>query len=161
MQQLDLAKRYLQRMENIYEGVCVSDFYTRESCDDDVTSFFIHCYHIKDWIIQLSKLKTPPKHLDAYINSHKALMICADLANGSKHCKLTRSLRTAKQPHITGIQRQSTNIHSHEKKEKIRSKYTILNDTELYDALTLAKECISLWEAYMSDLQREYENLVN
>lgn len=158
MEQFERAKRYLIRMEKIYEGI-FSSSHDKESYDDDVISFFIHCYHVRDWIIHLNKLGLGAQQVDAYINTHKPLMICADLANGSKHCKLTRSLRTERQPHISGKERRTSGwLTDKGGGEVMKCKYSVLSNTEFLDALDLAKECIALWEAYMNDLQETYNN---
>lgn len=158
MEQLERAKRYLARMEKMYEGV-LSSSHDRESYDDDVVSFFIHCYHIRDWIIHLNKLGITAKEVDLYINSHRSLMICADLANGSKHCKLTRSLRTERQPHIAEKRRETSGwLTSNGGGEVMTSKYTVLSNGELFDALDLARDSISLWEKYSKIHQEAYRD---
>ncbi|EPF6752170.1 hypothetical protein NPI09_004770, partial [Escherichia coli] len=90
----------------------LQDITNEEDYDDDVISFFIHCYHIRDWIIHLNTLNIRANHVDIFINEHQALKICADLANGSKHCKLTRSMRTGRQPHIAAKQKQTSTWYS-------------------------------------------------
>ena len=154
MEQFERTKRYIVRMEAIYAGLFSSSGHDKEAYDDDVVSFFIHCYHIRDWIIHLNRLGITAREVDSYINSHRALRICADLANGSKHCKLTRSLRTDSQPHISGTERQtSTWLSGSGGGEVMKCKYTILSSTEFIDALELARECVQLWESYISKLE--------
>lgn len=156
MEQLERARRYLARMEKIYEGI-FSSSHDKESYDDDVISFFIHCYHIRDWIIHLNKLGITAKEVDSYINSHRSLMVCADLANGSKHCKLTRSLRTERQPHILGKRRDTSGwLTSNGGGEVMACKYTVLSNEEFLDALDLARDSISLWNKYTETLQEKY-----
>lgn len=156
MEQLERAKRYLARMEKIYEGI-FSSSHDRESYDDDVVSFFIHCYHVRDWIIHLNKLGITAKEVDLYINSHRCLMICADLANGSKHCKLTRSLRTERQPHISGKRRDTSGwLTGNGGGEVMTCKYTVLSNEEFLDALDLARDSILLWDKYTETLQEAY-----
>ena len=79
--QLHRVRRYLERINRIYEGTYVAvdsaDYY-----DDEVVSFFIHCHHIRDWILQLSKLPISSKQIDDFINQHEELKICADCSNG-------------------------------------------------------------------------------
>ncbi len=106
MEQIERANRYLGRIRQMYEGV-IDPHRDRELYSDDVISFFMHCYHIRDWIIQLSKVRVTAKEVDAFINKHEALRVCADLCNGSKHCKLRR-LRTEKQPHLASKQHRSS-----------------------------------------------------
>lgn len=128
--------------------------YGGEEFDDDVISFFIHCYHVRDWIVHLNKLGVTARQVDAYIDRHRALKICADLANGSKHCKLTRSLRTDRQPQIAGKERYASAwIAGDGGGEIMRCKYTILSNTDFVDALELATECIYLWSLYVKELR--------
>lgn len=142
------------RMEGIYEGIFSSSGHDKEAYDDDVVSFFIHCYHVRDWIIHLNRLGITARQVDSYIDSHSALKMCADLANGSKHCKLTRSLRTNRQPHISGKERQtSTWLTGGGGGEVMKCKYTILSSTDFIDALELARECVRLWESYICELE--------
>lgn len=154
MEQFERTKRYLARIEGLYSGVFSASGHDRDTYDDDVISFFIHCYHIRDWIIHLNKLGITVRQVDSYINEHKELRICADLANGSKHCKLTRSLRTECQPHIAGKERRtSTWLTSNGGGEVMKSKYTVLSNTELLDALELAKECVNLWGSFIDKMK--------
>lgn len=158
MEQFERTKRYLKRIERIYAGI-FSSGYDKESYDDDVLSFFIHCYHIRDWIVHLNKIGITARQVDTYINAHRALRICADLANGSKHCNLTRSLRSGRQPHIAGKERHTftRSTNSGDDIEVTKCKYSVLCNTELVDALELATECVQLWEAYMRELEENYE----
>ncbi len=141
------------RIEGLYEGVLSSSGHDKNAYDDDVVSFFIHCYHIRDWIIHLNTLDITAKQVDGYINQHKALKVCADLANGSKHCKLTRSMRTERQPHIVGKERRTSTWHTGSGGgEVMKCKYTIVSNTEFLDALELARESVELWESFINEL---------
>ncbi|PWC22803.1 hypothetical protein DDT52_00590 [Brenneria roseae subsp. roseae] len=154
MEQIERSKRYLTRMEKIYSGIFSSSDHDKEGYDDDVISFFIHCYHIRDWFIHLNRLNINASQVDIFINKHQALKICADLANGSKHCNLTRSLRTGRQPHIAGKQKEtSTWLTGSGSGKVMKCKYTILCNNTLYDALQLARECIQLWDSYISEIK--------
>lgn len=154
MEQLDRANRYLERIKGIYSGVFCLKGHDKEAFDDDVISFFIHCYHVRDWIIHLNKVGVNARHVDSYIDRHKALRICADLANGSKHCKLTRSLRTDRQPQIAGKERYATTwLSGGGGGEMMRCKYTVLSNSDFIDALELATECMNLWELYVKELR--------
>lgn len=160
LEQFERTKRYLVRIERIYEGIFSSTGHDKEDYDDDVVSFFIHCYHVRDWIIHLNRLGITARQVDFFIDSHRALKICADFANGSKHCKLTRNLRTDDQPYIVGKERQtSTWVTGNGGGEVIQCKYTILSNSDFFDALVLAKECVLLWESYVNDLQDHYKQI--
>lgn len=157
LEQFERAKRYLARMENIYAGIFSGSGHDGEAYDDDVVSFFIHCYHVRDWIVHLNKIGVTARQVDSYIDSHQALRICADLANGSKHCKLTRSLRTDHQPHIAGRERHTTTwLTGNGGGDVMKCKYTVLSSAVVVDALELARECIQLWELYLLKLKAAY-----
>ena len=144
----------------IYTGVFSSTGHDKYKYDDDVISFFIHCYHVRDWIIHLNKVGMDSQQVDDYINQHKALKICADLANGSKHCELTRSLRTSKQPHVAYKEHQTSTWHTDEGGgEVMESKYGIYTGTETLDALELATECVNLWSQFIEQIQNAHKNV--
>jgi len=154
LEQIERTKRYLKKLEHIYAGIFSSTGHDKDAYDDEVISFFIHCHHIRDWIVHLNKVGVTARQVDAYIDSQRALRICADLANGSKHCKLTRSLRSNRQPHIVGKERHTSIwLTGGGGGEVMKSKYTVVCNTELIDALELATECVQLWESYTSELK--------
>jgi len=146
MEQIERTKRYLERMRKIYSGVeYIKD---KQYYIDDVFSFFVHCHHIKDWIIQLHNSGTETsrkKAVKIFINQHYELKICADLCNGTKHCNLKNQL-TDNQPCIAGRCFTSSND------EITKGKFTILSNEKCYDALELAEECMKLWESYLENL---------
>ena len=73
MEQIERTKRYLKRIENIYAGTFSSSGHNKHDYDDDVISFFIHCYHIRDWIIHLNLKDITAQEIDSYINNHHYL----------------------------------------------------------------------------------------
>jgi hypothetical protein len=66
--------------------------------EDDLWSFFQNCWHLKDWIKNDDTLdaKIRTKIVDE-AHASPALMVCADLANASKHLKLDPKYRKNKQ----------------------------------------------------------------
>jgi hypothetical protein len=151
MEQLERTRRYLKRLRQIYAGVpYISD--TREYYADDVLSFFIHCYHIKDWIIRLNLLGVTQNDVDEFINAHDELKICADLCNGTKHCELTQRPRTGRQPHLAGRQFMSSGIN--DEMHTIHGKFHILANGVFHDALDLAERCMQLWDNYVNGLTK-------
>jgi len=154
LEQFERTKRYLERIRALYAGMFSSSGHDKDAYDDDVISFFIHCHHVSDWIIHLNTVGITAKQMDNFINQHMPLKICTDLANGSKHCKLTRSMRTLKQPHIVGKERRSSTwTTGNGGAEHMKSKYTILAGSEVYDALELAEECVQLWTQVIEEIK--------
>lgn len=154
MEQLERTKRYLEKIRVIYSGIFSSAGHDKRSYDDDVISFFIHCYHVRDWIIHQNCVGVTAAEVDKFIDSHLPLRICADLANGSKHCKLTKKPRTERQPHISGKEYRTTIWYSEEGGgENMRAKYTISSYMKIHDALLLAEECVVLWEGFVEQMR--------
>ena len=156
MEQIERAKRYLERIRKIYGGTALP-WEERICLQDDVISFFMHCYHIKDWIIELSRVKVTPQEINEFINKHEALKICADLCNGSKHCQLTRTPKTGQQPHIVSSQYQTG---SNNESVFVKGRFSVLSNQEFHDALELAEECMALWNAFIADLQTKYNQKI-
>jgi hypothetical protein len=145
MEQLDRATRYLERMREIYAGT-FSTHHDKDRYEDDVVSFFVHCHHVGDWFTQLNKVGMTQAQVNAFINRHEALRVCADLCNGSKHYKLTRTLRTGRQPHIALKQyKASTWLTNGGGGEVLEGRYSILTASGTIDALALAEQCLKLW----------------
>lgn len=152
MEQLERAQRYLNRMRSIYAGVFAQD-HNRQDYEDDVLSFFMYCYHVRDWIVRLNRVGVTAKDVDQFINSKPCLRICTDLCNGSKHCTLTRPARSGSQPHMTGKQYStSTWLTGSGGGEVLQARYTILTTQGAVDALGLAEECINCWQTYVGEL---------
>ncbi|EGR0148418.1 hypothetical protein FRN29_21560, partial [Vibrio alginolyticus] len=76
-QPLDRAKRYLNRIESI-DQTRFSEEWKEEELSDDFYSFFVWCYHIKDWLIQRDDVDTT--EIEKFINVNESLSICADMA---------------------------------------------------------------------------------
>ena len=155
LEQLERAKRFLNRIRQLYAGEG-TPYEENKNHDDDVISFFIHCYHVKDWIINSNKIGISRKEVENYINDNEALRICADLCNGEKHFKLQRNSRTGKQPHLAS--RNYSNLFftpESGQRPRIKGSYKILSKDSFYDALKLAETCVELWDAFINDKTRQ------
>ena len=146
MQQLERTRRYLDRIRRLYRGV-PAEWDRRLEFEDDVYSFFVHCYHVRDWFFHLNKINLTEKELEGFVEKHHALRICADLCNGTKHCTLTKKLRTNDQPHLIG--RKSVG-HSEGiipgQESILSSQFTIMSEGKQYDALEVAEACMFAWD---------------
>jgi hypothetical protein len=149
MEQVDRANRYLKRMRGVYGGVFLTSD-DRDLYEDDVLSFFMHCFHIRDWILHLNQVGITAQQLDLFINRHEALRVCADLCNGTKHCKLKRSTRSGRQPHVATKSYASTTwLTGSGGGNAVKGKYTILTASGPVDALELGEECMLLWGEFI------------
>ena len=77
--QLDRVRRWLERIEN------QSD---RRDVDyqDKSWAFFQFCWHLKDWVLNDAVVPASTKKIvkDA-AHASKLLLVCRDMANGTKH----------------------------------------------------------------------------
>jgi hypothetical protein len=81
--QLDRARRFLARVQSL-------DPRRDVDYQDDVWAFFQNCWHIKDWLHH--DYKVPQSIRDRVIaeaHASRILHVCRDMANGTKHRKLT------------------------------------------------------------------------
>jgi hypothetical protein len=58
---------------------------------DATQSFFEAVHHLKDWLGNDPSSGVTKADGDSFVNASPVLQLCADLANGSKHLRLTRS----------------------------------------------------------------------
>jgi hypothetical protein len=133
----------------MYSGVRLTKE-TKEECEDEVFSFFVNCYHIKDWLPRDRSLRVSGKLIRDFIDSHLELKICGDLCNGAKHCVLSRTPWTGSQPVLAGrlYESEGTNGVFH----TIKCKFTILSNGQFYDALELAQRCMALWDGFLASV---------
>jgi hypothetical protein len=158
MEQLERAERYLGKVRAIYTGVFAQS-HDRRSHEDDLVSFFMHCYHVRDWIAHLNKVGVTAKDIDTFINTNPCLQICADLCNGSKHCELTRTPRSGSQPHVTGkAYEASTWFVGSGGGEVLRARYSIMTSTGVVDALQLAEQCMDCWRQFVAELTLKHQD---
>lgn len=147
MQQFHRVERYLRRIRRIYSGV---PHVTRDTKDyeDDVTSFFIQCHHLADWIIDHYAGVTTKNEVRQFVKSHQELLLCADLCNASKHCKLQR-VRTGSQPNLAGKDWAIATYKAETKRPvTFFGKYRIVSGADNFDALEVAEASFRLWRDF-------------
>jgi len=103
--QLSRALRYLLRLRRrrafSRKGV-VEEIITH---DDDLISFFMHCWHVKDWVQNDAAVPDETRKLVvADAHASEPLRVCADIANGSKHLQLDRPKVGGKGAALTDIE---------------------------------------------------------
>ena len=113
---------------------------------DDIYSFFMNCYHLKDWIRNDPSGSSIAGKVEGYINTTPELSLCADICNGLKHLTLTTH-RSGEKPEFgprkfeVGIGAEPTTIAAH---------YTINTDSGPIDAFSLATKCLEAWEKLLA-----------
>jgi hypothetical protein len=114
---------------------------------DTVQSFFEAVHHLKDWLGNDLSSGITRDDGDSLIDRSTTLQLCADLANGSKHFKLTRRTRTGDP--ATGIARNDVTVFVGTGTSAHRF-YVQSAGTE-YDVLQLAEDAVVEWHKFLSD----------
>jgi hypothetical protein len=112
---------------------------------DTVQSFFESVHHLKDWLGNDPSSGVTKADGDSLINGSQVLPLCAGLANGSKHLKLTSS-RTG-DPSTT-ITRNDATVFAGTGNSAHRS-YVESAGTE-YSVLQLAEAAVNEWTSFLS-----------
>ncbi|MGA2585908.1 MAG: hypothetical protein ABSF88_02610 [Candidatus Aminicenantales bacterium] len=134
-----MTKRYYDAFKSINEGSPEFPFLSKF---DIVQSFFIFCYHLKDWLNNDLNIKV--EDIRELFSSNPELRYCADLCDGFKHLRRTKKLHSKSQP-------------DYEKKvfefrEEIRipgCKFIISTDQGDMDAFILASKCMDIWYEFI------------
>jgi hypothetical protein len=149
-------------MQRSYDRFCEikSGLADKVSADyeDDVYAFFMHCYHLKDWVKNDSDIKAQMPNIDTdvehFINDSEALSLCADLCNSLKRLELNRG--HSSEPRIFGRKRyhHQLNIGS---RSSIRLEWLVeRKDKPPIDALELATESIAEWDKFLQRFHSFY-----
>ena len=147
MLQFHRVERYLHRIRRIYAGI-PHVYKSTKYYEDDIRSFFIHCHHLCDWITQEYPGLVTKHQVDAFINQHEALRVCADLCNSSKHCKIQK-VRNGNLPSMAVHDGYIvTYLESMKKPITFFGKYRIIAGRDSFDALELAETAFKLWRDF-------------
>jgi hypothetical protein len=112
---------------------------------DTVLSFLEAVHHLKDWLQNDPSSGIAKAAGDSLINGSTTLQVCADLANGSKHLKLTSS-RTG-DPSTT-IARNDATVFVGTGTSAHR--FYVESAGVEYDVLHLAEDATAEWHKFLS-----------
>lgn len=125
----------LARIQDIYDGRAEPE--GTEGAVYDVYSFFLHCFHLRDWIQKDSQLANSVRdQAQSHLKGSPELSVCADVANRSKHSVLTRSytgnLQTGPSGNDVTVMGGGHASHA----------FRVSSGGGEWDALDLAKACV-------------------
>ena len=116
---------------------------------DNLMSFFIQAWALKDWIKNDAKISISGFNIEEECKKYSSLMLCADLANKFKHLILTKSRKDADIAGYGVTIYVSTIGASHKNRHPAKSKFTFLvkdKEGNKYKAIDLVKEIITDWQ---------------
>jgi hypothetical protein len=155
--QLKRAYRWLARLESkstystndINNPLPLEDL---EEYEDFLYALFQNCWHVKDWILSDS---SAPKTLKDAVRrvveegAIDALMLCADVANGSKHVSGPKPRRDAKRGAKTIGEIE---IEIGGDNAKTTYTYKVSDDSgNSYDAIAVARQALKEWEGIIAE----------
>lgn len=141
--QWDRVQLGLARIEAVYAGRPEPEGTAGASYD--VFTFFVNCHHLVDWIASDAKLtRSTQRNARALVSKSNELKMCADLANRSKHCALTRA-RTG-DPSTGPSGNDATVMIGRGAQHAFR---VTSGGVEL-DALDLARACVMSWRTFLA-----------
>jgi hypothetical protein len=112
---------------------------------DTVQSFFESVLHLKDWLGNDPLSGVTKATGDSVINTSQVLRLCADLANGSKHLRLTHSRAgdtstTIARNDVTVLVGTGTSAH----------RFYVQSAGTEHDVLQLAEAAVNEWISFLS-----------
>jgi hypothetical protein len=143
--------------KRIQESINKNDMIIILESVDMIYAFFQNCYHLKDWIkADKPQLKREVENLFKESNKDPDVLcmkVCADLCNGSKHCRIDPKFYPPKIDKDTDVKEIITKSHFNitDRSFKFSISYNVQADNHNFDALELAKHCIDRWKLFMND----------
>jgi hypothetical protein len=141
------------RSEELHNGIPIrKQWDARVTYRDYAHAFFIFCYHIKDWIINdIGVNQVTETEVEEFINDSPSLGYCADIANGVKHLKLNRNIRSKSQPKMSTSETRIVAIVGKGEKVDVKEFQYISTDEGEIEAFDLASKCIREWQEFIED----------
>jgi hypothetical protein len=143
-------KEQLDRIKRLKEDIKRFSIPTDDNFKDAVdafTSFFIQCYHLRDWLFESYYKK---RDVDIFISNSVYLSLCRDMANKQKHREINKY-----NPHnhlvehdINGISTSIIPYYDPFKKES-RFGIDVREFGTLLDVIELAEKCVEEWERFV------------
>jgi len=143
------VNRWYDRFGKIDAGV--EHYQPSDFSDDEMWSFFINCYHFKDWLKNDPASGLSNQEVEDFVDKSANLRLCGDLANGSKHAVLTRA-RVDKSTRLKS-RKFKFDMHAgqgeHNPFPTLAVKYVIEANGVTYDTFGLATDCLKEWQSFL------------
>lgn len=160
------SKPYLEQFERIKRWNRILNEIKVSNASEDKTdyqvdciySFFINCFHLKDWLIHSKVISKDT--VNKFINNHKEMKVCRDICNGVKHLSLTdpsigKDVKCDCGFHGVFLHREYDSYQEVLKNNNLVGNitYNIFAEYEKFNAFTLADRCVKLWESFLKENQ--------
>jgi hypothetical protein len=161
-----MKKPYQEQFERVQRFYLKIDPQSKDHGDqeeyyDNLLSFFLHAWHLKDWIKNDESIHGI--NIEDIVTGYKPLMICADIANRAKHFTLDNERSGFKQskndvtliPPCLTIQLNPANeLSRFDKKVECISHFAYYYSDDMgseYEAIALAKLILNDWSDILAN----------
>jgi hypothetical protein len=151
LQQFKRMLRWYEKFEELNKGRTHSKnsfFY-----EDYIFSFFLNCYHLKDWIINDHALNIPALLVEDFINKSQYLKISVDLCNGLKHL----TLKNPRTRNGAKFGKRAIKLTVGEGPSIISLNFKIESDSQIFDAFEVAEKCIGEWKTFFKSNNLKFQ----
>jgi len=137
----------IKRLEEDIQRFSVSTDDNFKNAIDAFTSFFIQCYHLRDWLVES---RYGRRDIDIFISKSPYLSVCRDLANKQKHKTIDKY-----EPQNHFVEHKDSGILSPIVRyyDPTRKQNRFGVDVEefgtLLDVVDLAEKCIEEWQRFL------------
>jgi hypothetical protein len=167
-EQFKRARRSLRKLQILSELTASENISIPSPQQDEYVDALYHCFqdcwHLKDWIKHddsaPTALKDAARRMEkAKVNEKnwvESLMLCADVANGSKHFKLTpRPPRLNAETQVAIMVKVRESIHDNAQGEAtVAFRYSIVEPSgKDHDVLSVAQQALAEWEKLITENQ--------
>mgnify|MGYP000701759998 CR=1 FL=1 len=153
--------RSFQRVQNYYDGLTGLEHYDGASVfpefRDSVIHLFQDIFNLRDWLKNDQKISVSNSDIDSTCSGNSSkfpnLHIARDVANGSKHLRITRPSQSV-DTRIAGVGHLEVSFGAGGEMKNTVLKHSIaieLGDSSLADALTVAGGCIAEWDEVLQN----------
>ena len=120
--------------------------------EDDRYSFFVGCFHLKDWLKNDATIPAAIKTAaGVLVNTNESLKLCADLANGIKHLRADRRARVDPDSRISAVQSALQTGAFQKHVPDARARIVVVAGGSYFDAREVASACIAAWAAFLRE----------
>lgn len=144
-----LYSNYKEQFERVkrYQAKIHGCDRTTVDCADDLWSFFVNCWNLKDWVENDDYLsRATRKKIINEVRANETLRICAEMVSRSKHKILDKYKRKEPAMLIMDVSIHNAVMGS-EKLDMPEPHYEIsADDGKEFNAIEYADKCVKEWE---------------
>jgi hypothetical protein len=150
-EQFERLQRSHARLSAIANG---REFASSDEARDALVRFFQDGWHLKDWIANDPAANVDSAAVEAHVGNTQVLMLCADVANGTKHLGLDPKYRPRTGDVATALTSQDVTVRpapagSRTLPRPALHAWCVTSGGQQYDAVPLAGDVVREWRQWL------------